>query len=210
MRTKNLIWDFDGTLFDSYPHIIRAFRRAMERKGCSEISLEEITEKVRVSTGFAVRFYSERYGLEADELLRIYHEEEDGKDDADVLPFCGVLKFLQETRAIGWHHFLYTHRGPNAFVYLDRCKARNLFDGFVTAADGFPSKPAPDAILFLIGEYDLKKDDTWMIGDRIIDAQAGKNAGISSLLFDPEYRISDTEGFPLARKTEEIRKFMER
>ena len=34
MRYENLIWDFDGTLFDTYPAMCRDLQRTMERRSC--------------------------------------------------------------------------------------------------------------------------------------------------------------------------------
>ena len=36
MKYKNYIWDFDGTLFDSYPHICECLLRILEREGVRE------------------------------------------------------------------------------------------------------------------------------------------------------------------------------
>ena len=210
MSEQYLIWDFDGTLFDSYPHILRAFRRALARLGAGDADGKEIEDKVRISVGTGVSFFASRYSLDPESLLRTYQEEENGKDDADVLLFDGIGKLLRETKEDGWHHFLYTHRGMSAYIYLDREYVRSCFDDFITAADGFPSKPAPDAILHLVGKHALPPERTWMIGDRIIDVQAGRNAGIRAVLFDPEKRISDTAGFPKAENAEGIISVIER
>ena len=35
MRYDNIIWDFDGTLFDTYPAMCRDLRLTMERLGFS-------------------------------------------------------------------------------------------------------------------------------------------------------------------------------
>ncbi|MBQ3864820.1 MAG: HAD-IA family hydrolase [Clostridia bacterium] len=210
MAAKYLIWDFDGTLFDSYPHILRAFRRALALHGFPNADPGELEARVRISIGTAASYYTSRYGLDPDALLKTYHAEENGKDDGDVRPFAGIRDLLFETMDAGWHHFLYTHRGLNVFAYLDRENVRGCFEDFVTAADGFPSKPEPDAILYLVGKHGLPPADTWMIGDRLIDVQAGKNAGIQSLLFDPVNRITDPEGFEKVVLAEEIRKRIER
>ena len=56
----------------------------------------------------------------------------------------------------------------------------------MTSLDGFPAKPAPDALNFLIQKHGLDRAQCVMLGDRDIDLDAGKNAGIACALFDPE------------------------
>ena len=68
--------------------------------------------------------------------------------------------------------------------------ARSLLNGLffdrVTSLDGFPPKPAPDALNYLIRKHGLPRKDCVMIGDRDIDLDAGKAAGIACALHDPE------------------------
>ena len=63
-----------------------------------------------------------------------------------------------------------------------------LFTDVVTGEDGFPLKPAPDALNALMERNGLKKDACLMLGDRDIDIGAGVNAGIRTLLYDDENR----------------------
>ena len=58
--------------------------------------------------------------------------------------------------------------------------------GSVTGADGYPLKPAPDALLAMMTRYGLQAADCVMVGDRDIDLDAGKNAGMAGILFDPD------------------------
>ena len=57
-----------------------------------------------------------------------------------------------------------------------------------------PMKPAPDAIRYLLDEFQLDPAETIMIGDREIDILSGKNAGIHTCLF--------TDGNPGAAASE--------
>ena len=61
-----------------------------------------------------------------------------------------------------------------------------LFTDYVTSEDGFPMKPAPDALLALMKRNGLDPSECVMIGDREIDVQSGYNAGMDGILFDPE------------------------
>ena len=64
---RHFIWDFDGTLFDTYPVIIRSMRSALAEYGrdcdpteCMAIMLDSI--------GTALDIYSGRIGVTREEL----------------------------------------------------------------------------------------------------------------------------------------------
>ena len=48
--------------------------------------------------------------------------------------------------------------------------------------NGFPGKPAPDAVLYLLEKHGLDPAETIMIGDRDLDGQSGINAGATGCL----------------------------
>ena len=87
--------------------------------------------------------------------------------------------------------YLYTHSGS---VVTDMLKNMGLLDRFKFILDssyGFPSKPAPDALLYLLKRFGLDARSCMMIGDRPIDVQAGKNAGMLGCLWDADSLFSD-------------------
>ena len=57
----------------------------------------------------------------------------------------------------------------------------------------FPTKPAPDALNYLCAKHGLDKKDCIMIGDRDIDTDCGRNAGMKGCLFDPEHYYDDSD-----------------
>lgn len=53
-------------------------------------------------------------------------------------------------------------------------------------------KPSPRLITEMIEKYKISKNDSYMLGDKLSDAQAGKNAGIQGVIV----RSSPKEGYP--------------
>ena len=80
----------------------------------------------------------------------------------------------------------YTHRDAGAIRQLKEDGLWTLFSDAVTKEDGFPAKPAPDALNALVARNNLLPKECAMVGDRDIDIDAGHNAGMSGYLFDPE------------------------
>lgn len=42
MQRKTFFWDFDGTLFDTYPIMVQAFMQALLKQHVSEYELDEV------------------------------------------------------------------------------------------------------------------------------------------------------------------------
>ena len=77
--------------------------------------------------------------------------------------------------------------------YLEEYGLAGLFTDFVTADLHFPTKPAPEGILYLLQHHDISPESAAMVGDREIDILSGRNAGIDGILFDPEDSVSETQ-----------------
>lgn len=53
-------------------------------------------------------------------------------------------------------------------------------------------KPSGQMIKDLMAKYNISPENSWMIGDKIIDAESGKDAGIKSAII----RASESKDFP--------------
>lgn len=176
---KNYIWDFDGMLFDSYPHITSAFLKMMRDYG-KDADYDEAKALLEIT--FADCF--EHYGTteEEKEVFRKY--EHDYSLRPIAVPFENTVETVKLLSERGCRHFLYTHRGNETSQhYLNECGIAKYFTAIVDSSNGFPAKPAPDAVEWICKEYNLDKSETVMIGDREIDVLSGKNAGVYGCLF---------------------------
>ena len=179
--TRHFIWDFDGTLYDTYPHTLAAFCETFRRRGV-EIDSAEAYRRFKVTMWDAFRYY----GVDEDFIQAFYAVEDDLDFEPKGAPFPGIPALLEEIVRRGGRNYLYTHRDRVSLAYLRRDGLEPLFAGFITREDGFPLKPAPDALRSLLRTYALAPGACLMIGDRAIDVQAAAAAGIPGCLFDPE------------------------
>lgn len=188
MRYKHWFWDFDGTLYDTYPRIVRAFQKGLRQK---EIILpdEEVFKLVKKHLGIAAA--SVAGGQYKDELMDLYHQHSEDEGPDTLQPYPGLEAVLSLIIAQGGHHYLYTHRGVSGPEALKRDGLWGKFCDAVTSADGFPSKPSPDALKHLMKKHGLDPHECVMVGDRPIDLDAGSNAGIDSILFDADLGYVD-------------------
>lgn len=186
------IWDFDGTLFDTYPAVNRALLESLASLGFREDPAETM-RRLKERQGPALAFYQRKYGLPDGAL------QEDFRRRERVLvresrPFPEALDLCREIQSRGGKNLLYTHRDGSAWELMRAGGMAELFEGGVTSEDGFPPKPAPDAVLFLMQQYAIPPAAAVMVGDRLLDARAGLNAGIAGCLWDPEGAHPDFAG----------------
>jgi HAD superfamily hydrolase (TIGR01549 family) len=181
LRFAHVIWDYDGTLFDTYPVMGAALCDALKSQGIDE-PLEQTVSLLKVSMGHAAQYYNERYLLGEDFWAR-FRELRKTAELEHTKPFDGIVELCHEIKRAGGNNYLLTHRGESAKHFLEKYGILSDFDDFVTADQKFPRKPSPDAILYLMEKHGFAPDNALMVGDRDIDILAGKNAGIHTCYF---------------------------
>ena len=178
MKYTAYLWDFDGTLFDSYPHIAQAFYEVITAEGIP-CDMDTLLTHLWVNFGEAKRAYNL-----SDALYRRCVERAHSHSLRPAFTlFPGTAALLRAICENGGRNFLYTHRNAGAWTYLRLFGLDKYFTGGVDASMHFPSKPAPDAVEHICRVYGLEKAQTLMIGDREIDVLAGVNAGTDGCLF---------------------------
>ncbi len=181
------IWDFDGMLFDTYPHTTAALCEYFRRHG-REIDENEAFDKLKISIREAFSFF----GVTAEGEKEFYEIEDDLTFLPRGVPYDGIPEILKYITENGGRNFLFTHRDKVAIQYLDLYGLTHLFTDFVTRELDFPFKPSPDAVNFIIRKHNLKREQCLMLGDRTIDCGSGLNAGIKALLFDEFGTLRDS------------------
>ena len=186
MKQLAFIWDMDGTLVDSYPAIVPAAREALAEFGV-ELTAEEIhREVIATSVGTLLERIARERELDAGAMKAAFARRNDSRIEAiRAMPHAGEC--LAALRNAGHRSFVYTHRGASCETILLQNGLTAYFTEIVTALSGFPRKPAPDAILYLMEKYGLERESCFYIGDRSLDVEAAERAGIGSiLLLDPQ------------------------
>ena len=186
-------------LFDTYPHTEAAFCEVQRRRGFLR-DPGEVHRLFKIN----LRVAFEYYGLTEEEVREFYELENDLSFEPYGVPYPRIPEILQTVVSRGGRNYLYTHRDRVALRYFDIYGLTPLFSDCVTGEDGFPYKPAPDALEHLIKKNGLAKNETLMLGDRDIDIGAGQNAGVYTLLYDDEGRYGDLGETARARTQEEL------
>jgi HAD superfamily hydrolase (TIGR01509 family) len=180
---KNILWDLDGTVFDTYPAITYAISKSLNELGFS-LALNVIDGLARQSIDHCMETLSQRFKLDPN-LLRAqfensYHEVSPAKQ----IPFPGVREVCQWIHEHGGVNVIVTHREVRSTqTLLDFHDLTSSFDDILSAEQGYPRKPDPTMVLVTLEKHNLTPAETLFIGDRELDIQAGRAAGIRTCLF---------------------------
>ncbi|MBP1753893.1 MAG: putative phosphatase [Firmicutes bacterium] len=179
---KHIIWDFDGTLFDTYEVMGRALQLSFQKIGVDE-KLEDIISLMKISITEALQFYIDKYRI-GEEFIKEYEKTRREMELDQCRPYPGVLDILKEIKEIRRYNYLFTHRGVSSIAFLQKHQIYDYFTDCITSAHSFERKPSPAAILHLVERYHMNPQEAIMIGDRDLDILSARNAGIKSCFFD--------------------------
>ncbi|EKF51119.1 HAD-IA family hydrolase [Lactococcus garvieae] len=181
MEWKNYIWDFDGTLFDTYPVMLVALRETMK-----QMSVEYPGDLEAYIKRFSIRKFAQEFANQ--DFLDLYHKLElELQDNPQV--YTEIPDILSKIVKNGGRNFVLSHRDDSTFEYLG--ELRKYFTEIITSQQNFARKPSPEALEYLLNKYQLNPHETVMIGDRPLDIEAGINAGVATLLLDEKGYFGD-------------------
>ena len=187
MRFDYLLWDFDGTLFDTYPPLVRAIEQALGASGAS-VPAERIRALLTDTLASTITTLSAELGIGRDDLAAwVAHYRDTNETPEDCPPFPGVIALCERFMASGGAHLLFTHRErPMLDRLLTYHGADHLFLDILTSDEGYPRKPDPAGFRALIERNSRPRDRVLAVGDRDLDILAGTGAGIATCLYDAE------------------------
>ncbi|KFN90925.1 haloacid dehalogenase-like family hydrolase [Tetragenococcus muriaticus PMC-11-5] len=106
-------------------------------------------------------------------------------------------------------NIILTHRRQDSTqLLLEREQLDDLISEIVGPENEFPRKPDPTALQYLLDKYSLDPKKTVMIGDRALDVDAGKNAGVHTLFFDNENLLHNIQADHRVTTMQEIERFV--
>lgn len=194
-RKRNMIdhfiFDFDGTISDSYPIFLTIFKEIAEARGYTiSLSDTELDRTMRITLRYAFETLGwENFCTWKDFLDEFHRRQKAYTKDYRAFPEAEAL--LRQIAEKGKKSYIYTHSGKVMHDMLKNMGLYDFFDFILDASFGFPEKPKPDALLFFIQKFGLDPKTCMMIGDRPIDAQAGMNAGMLGCLWDKDDLFPD-------------------
>lgn len=182
---RNIIWDVDGTLFDTYPAIARAIKAALQDLD-QDAPLAWIEELAKESLSRIDAILADTYQLDPAALDRAIDRHFDRITLADSPPFPGATELCQYICSSKGQNVIVTHRGrAGTLELLTGHQLIDYFAGCITRDDGYARKPDPAAFEAALTTYHLNRAETLTVGDREIDMVAGQAAGLFSCFYGP-------------------------
>jgi phosphoglycolate phosphatase-like HAD superfamily hydrolase len=181
---RNIIWDLDGTLFDTYPAILRAFRLALEDNGIT-ISEERVRNQAQKSLTRFTEELVRKFGIDPNYLQERYLAYCSEYPLAEQKLFPGAREVCEYICSMGGINVIVTHRPwSSAKKLLRTYRMSEYFTFLLTVEQGYPLKPDPAMFEKVIENFELNREETLAVGDRDLDILAGKAAGLTTCLYN--------------------------
>ena len=184
-KTINLIWDMDGTIVNSYPEIMERIRKTLETfdKSCKYSDEYIYSVIIHNTVGYFNRLFASENNIDFEEVKRVVSSIPARTTGLELMPH--MKEFLEWSKNKGnINNYIYTHRGPSYKGILENLGVDKYFIDCIDSTYGFPIKPNPKGLEFLIDKYNMDRSYTYYIGDRVIDIECGKNANIKSIFYN--------------------------
>ncbi len=192
-RFDLIVFDWDGTLFDSTALITRSIQAACADLGVPVPSDTQASWVIGMGLVEALQHAApglarERYPDLAQRYRHHYLQSQHALTLFDgVLPMLERLKARQHALAVATGK---SRRGLDDVLHTSQL--RRLFDATRTA-DETASKPHPRMLIELMDELSVPPERTLMIGDTTHDLQLAVNAGTACI--GVSYGAHDPDGF---------------
>ncbi len=196
ISAKALLFDLDGTLFDTAPDLLNAFNLLLQEYQHPMVTLKDIRHLLTQGSLFFIKeFFGDN--LSADKISQIrarYLEIYSAQNHQKTQLFPGmetVLKLITEKK-IPWGIVtnkltIHTHE-TLALIQLPSQP------GVIVCGDTLKvAKPNPEPLLHACKKLQLLPEDVVFLGDSDVDAQAGLNAGIKTVIFSHGYNSGQAQ-----------------
>ena len=173
-----LLFDFDGTVFDTVEGITKSIQYALRKHG-RDAELEEL----RCFAGPPlVDKFMEVYEVskeEAEQLVTDFRERYVPIGVYESSPFPGIRELLEAVRAVGKKTAIATSK-PQALaeLLLQRAGLRDLFDVVVGSGGGVNNDAKWQIVTQAMELCGSKPEDCVLVGDTKYDVEGAKKCGI--------------------------------
>jgi phosphoglycolate phosphatase len=183
---KVIVFDYDGTLFDTRPAILHCIQRAFAARGRSIPALDAISSTVKAGLPLQETFFVLDESLRGDraamnELVRTYRNAYLDESAPLVTPFAGARAALQEIHMSGAKCVVVSNKGVAAVRQsLDQSQLSPSVDLVFGDEPGLPKKPDPAILMdHILPRYaQLQREQILMVGDTEVDILFAKSTGI--------------------------------
>jgi HAD superfamily hydrolase (TIGR01549 family) len=165
--TINILWDFDGTLFDTYPALVEGFIDLSKQ----DLDRAEVLRWLKKDSKTAFK----HYGI--DESLREEYTRLHNLHSKNSIPFERLEEVLSSVK----NNIIVTHRDKESTVYLlEKYNLAKYFREIVSVEEqGFTRKPHSASYEYVLKSHHIDL----VVGDRELDLIPARHLNIKTVAF---------------------------
>ncbi len=178
---KGIIFDADGTIWDSSYDILDSMNKALRKFGLPTVTRDEIFKNLSYGAKFLCdKTLDGRLDEKASaEFLKTYNEIYTNCGSPLTRLYDGVDEMLIGVKKLGVKIAMLSNKPQQSLdPVCDKLLRKYEFDFIYGQREGFKTKPARETTEFVIENLGVDKQDVVMVGDSEIDYLTGKNAGL--------------------------------
>ena len=164
----NILWDFDGTLFDTYPALLEGFMQLTPQK----LDRDEVLKWLKKDSKTAFK----HYGISEDQRGK-YEELYNYYSKLNSKPFDYIENVLSTVNS----NVIVTHRDKESTIYLlEKFNLKKYFKDIVSVEeDGFIRKPHHSSYEHVLKNHKIDL----VVGDRELDLIPARELKIKTVAF---------------------------
>lgn len=180
-KIKAVVFDVDGTLLNTFEHIVQAFEVVLPEHGVAPDR-----EAIRLVIGKTLVDCYKALVPEGDHdaMAKLHHETQQTPEMYGlIVAYAGLRETLQELKGSGIKNAVQTNRSKHSInLIFDHVGIHDLFDIIVTPQDVTHPKPDTEGISLIAKQLGVAPGNMVMVGDTPIDVITGKNAGVAKTI----------------------------
>lgn len=183
-KTDTVLFDFDGTLFNTDPAILASFRYTLVKFGVKEVS----DDKLRADFGGPLSDIMAKYRAEfsvnadLDEMIKCYRDYHRSIFEEKITCYDGIPELLENLKNAGFTLAVLTSRKRHTTdLGLNKYGFGKYFSAVQTSDDCTYAKPDRRAAENLLKTLGKSPSSAIIIGDSAYDVGCGKNLGIPAV-----------------------------
>ena len=180
---KVAIFDLDGTVLDTQEDIADCMNKTIELFGYKKRSYAEYKQ---VIGNDASNFMRKLLGdLPTEKLMEIWRSYEKVYDRYGIVKtklFDGINEVLIALKERGYKLSLLTNKTPEELApFIPVFFTNSPFDDIIGVGNTDGAKPSPKEVLRILSDFNVEKENAYLIGDGETDILAAVNAKITPI-----------------------------
>ena len=180
MDYRLYLFDFDYTLVNSEPAIVKCFHITLQKLGYHDVPDERIKKTIGLPMVEAVkRIVGTADDAEAERFVDAYRPEADRYMTPGTHFFPDTLDVLRALRARGARIGIISSKTRSRIQEkFDETGTSDLIDRIIGIEDVKTPKPAPEGIEAALRAFGAARQQTLYVGDSVVDAGAAQQAAV--------------------------------